>query len=448
MLSNLDHPSPLTGATTMNELTFTAVHALQILDSRGHPTLRVTLTSRDGAVATASAPSGASTGAHEAIELRDGGPAYAGRGVESAVAGINTVIRELLLSRPWPSQRILDAALCELDGTAEKSRLGANAVVAVSMAAARAFATASGHPLHTWIGHSLGRAERLPVPHFNVLNGGAHAANPLAFQEFMIAPTGAPTLPEAIRWGSEIYHALGAALRHKGLSTGLGDEGGYAPEISRPEEALELITAAISDAGYTPGTGGVSIALDPAANYFYQDGSYELNGRSYTPTQLTGYYEKLISEYPIRSLEDPLAEDDRPGWPELTAALGRRVQVVGDDLFVTNPDRVRTGIAEAAANAVLIKPNQIGTVTETLDTLTVADRGGFTAMVSHRSGETEDTFVADLAVGSGCGQLKSGAPARGERVAKYNRLLEIADAHPAMPYGPGTGPQETAARHD
>ncbi|MET4001849.1 enolase [Arthrobacter sp. UYCu511] len=419
----------------MTELSFTDVHALQILDSRGYPTLRVTLTSKDGTIATASAPSGASTGAHEALELRDGGQAYSGRGVIKAVDGINAEIRQLLLSQSWSAQRGVDEALRDLDGTAEKSRLGANAVVAVSMASARAFAAHSRHPLHAWIAHTLGKAERLPVPHFNVLNGGAHAANPLAFQEFMIAPTGAPTLAEGIRWGTEIYHALSATLRRKGLSTGLGDEGGYAPEISRPEEALDLITAAIVDAGYTLGLEGVSIALDPAANYFYHDGTYAFNGRSFTPTQMTGYYQKLITDYPIRSLEDPLAEDDPHGWPELTAALGQRVQVVGDDLFVTNPDRVREGISTGAANAVLIKPNQIGTVTETLDTLSVADRGGFSAMVSHRSGETEDTFVADLAVGAGCGQLKSGAPARGERVAKYNRLLEIADASPTMPYG-------------
>ncbi|GAA4659316.1 phosphopyruvate hydratase [Arthrobacter cryoconiti] len=426
----------------MNELSFTAVHALQILDSRGHPTVRVTLTAGDGVMVTASAPSGASTGAHEAMELRDGGAGYGGRGVESAVAGINSSIRELLLSRSWPNQRTLDAALCELDGTPEKSRLGANAIVAVSMAAARAFSNLSGDSLHTWIAQSLGTAERLPVPHFNVLNGGAHSANPLAFQEFMIAPIGASTLPEAIRWGSEIYHALGAELRRKGLSTGLGDEGGYAPEISKPEEALELITQAITDAGYSLGEGGVSIALDPAANYFYHDGSYELNGRSYTSRELSNYYDSLILNFPIRSLEDPLAEDDPRGWPELTAALGDRVQVVGDDLFVSNAGRVQIGIETAAANAVLIKPNQVGTVTETLDTLTVADQGGFTAMVSHRSGETEDTFVADLAVGSGCGQIKSGAPARGERVAKYNRLLEIADASPNLPYGLGTAGQK------
>ena len=432
----------------MNDVTFTAVHALQILDSRGHPTLQVALTCQGGSVLTASAPSGASTGTHEAVELRDGGRNYSGRGVESAVAGINTAIAELLLSRPWPSQRSLDGALCELDGTADKSRLGANAIVAVSMAAARAFASVAGQPLHAWIGKTVGRAGRLPVPHFNVLNGGAHAANPLAFQEFMIAPTGARNLPEAIRWGSEVYHALGTVLRAKGMSTGLGDEGGYAPEISSTQEALELITQAIEEAGHSPGTEGLSIALDPAANYFYRDGVYELNGSSYSSTELVGYYEKLVANYPIRSLEDPLAEEDAHGWPELTARLGNLVQVVGDDIFVTNPELLRTGIQNASANAVLLKPNQIGTVSQTLDTFTIAEHGGFSSMVSHRSGETMDSFVADLAVGLGCGQFKSGAPARGERVAKYNRLLEISEAHPLLPYGLGTPHRETEPNHD
>lgn len=432
----------------MNDVTFNAVHALQILDSRGHPTLHVALTCRDGSILRASAPSGASTGTHEAVELRDGGRGYSGRGVESAVAGINTAIAELLLSRSWSDQRCLDAALCELDGTDDKSRLGANAIVAVSMAAARAFAAAAGHPLHAWIGETVGRTGRLPVPHFNVLNGGAHAANPLAFQEFMIAPTGASNLPEAIRWGSEVYHALGSVLRGKGMSTGLGDEGGYAPEISSAQEALELITKAIEQAGYSPGMDGVSIALDPAANYFYRDGVYELNGNSYSCTELIGYYEKLVTDYPIRSLEDPLAEDDPQGWPELTARLGSRVQIVGDDIFVTNPELLRAGIQSASANAVLLKPNQIGTVSETLDTFAIAEHGGFTSMVSHRSGETLDSFVADLAVGLGCGQLKSGAPARGERVAKYNRLLEISDAHPLLPYGLGTPHREPEPSHD
>jgi len=420
----------------MYELQITGVRALQILDSRGYPTVKVWLRAADGSVSVASAPSGASTGAHEAVELRDGGPEYSGRGVQKAVANVRGEISELLMSRGWKNLTDLDHALVSLDGTPDKSRLGANAIVAVSMAAARAFAAAAGLPLHVWIGQTLGRGGRLPVPHFNVLNGGEHAANPLEFQEFMIAPAGAPTFADAVRWGADVYHALARRLRKQGLSTGLGDEGGYAPDIARPEEALDLIMAAIEDAGYTPGRNGVAIALDPAANSFYADGTYAVAGRAYTPERMIGYYDKLITDYPIWSLEDPLAEEDTQGWPALTAALGARVQVVGDDLFVTSADRVRDGISTASANAVLIKPNQAGTVTETFDTLTAAFEGGFGAMVSHRSGETDDTFVADLVVGSGCGQLKSGAPARGERVAKYNRLLEITDEDPSLPYGP------------
>ncbi|PYI65069.1 phosphopyruvate hydratase [Arthrobacter livingstonensis] len=419
----------------MSELRITAIRALQILDSRGYPTLRVQLEIDTGAVFEASAPSGASTGAHEAVELRDGGTPFSGRGVTGALASVTGEISNLLTSRPWVSQRELDEALCALDGTGNKSRLGANALVAVSMAAARGFAAGTGHSLHTWISQALGRAERLPVPHFNVLNGGQHAANALAFQEFMIAPVGAATYPQALEWGADIYHALAATLRTRGLATGLGDEGGYAPEISSPEEALDLIVSGIDAAGHRPGISEVAIALDPAANSFFQDGSYHLNGRHYTPSQMVSYYGKLLDNYPIRSLEDPLAEDDAESWPELVSALGGRAQIVGDDLFVTQAARVTAGIRSGSATAVLIKPNQVGTVTETLETLAVASAGGFTAMVSHRSGETTDTFVADLTVGSGCGQLKAGAPARGERVAKYNRLLEIADSNPALPYG-------------
>ncbi len=420
----------------MYELQITGVRALQILDSRGYPTVRVWLRAADGTVSVASAPSGASTGAHEAVELRDGGQEYAGRGVQKAVANVHGEISELLTARSWKNLADLDHALVSLDGTPGKSRLGANAIVAVSMAAALAFATASGLPLHLWIAQTLGRGGRLPVPHFNVLNGGEHARNPLEFQEFMIAPAGAPTFADAVRWGSDVYHALALRLRKQGLATGLGDEGGYAPDILRPEEALDLIMAAIEDAGFAPSRHGVAIALDPAANSFYTDGTYMVAGRAYTPDQMIGYYEKLITNYPIWSLEDPLAEDDTDGWPTLTAALGSRVQVLGDDLYVTSADRVRDGIRTASATAVLIKPNQAGTVSETFDTLTAAFEGGFGAMVSHRSGETDDTFVADLVVGSGCGQLKSGAPARGERVAKYNRLLEITDEDPSLPYGP------------
>ncbi|WP_104173628.1 phosphopyruvate hydratase [Arthrobacter sp. Y81] len=420
----------------MYELPITGVRALQILDSRGYPTVKVWLTAADGAVSVASAPSGASTGAHEAVELRDGGSEYSGRGVQKAVANVRGEISELLTSRSWQTLADLDQALVGLDGTPGRSRLGANAIVAVSMAAARAFATAAGLPLHVWTAQTLGRAGRLPIPHFNVLNGGQHAANPLEFQEFMIAPAGAPSFADGLRWGSDVYHALARRLRRQDLATGLGDEGGYAPDIARPEEALDLIVAAIEDAGYTPGRDGISIALDPAANSFYTDGTYTVAGKAHTPEQMVSYYEKLITDYPIWSLEDPLAEEDTGGWPALTAALGDRVQVVGDDLFVTSADRVRDGIRDRSATAVLIKPNQAGTVSETFDTLRAAFDGGFGAMVSHRSGETDDTFVADLVVGSGCGQLKSGAPARGERVAKYNRLLEITDEDPSLPYGP------------
>ncbi len=431
----------------MSTLAFTGVRALQIMDSRGFPTLQVQIRDDAGDHFYASAPSGASTGAHEAVELRDGGTAWSGRGVTKAVRSVTGEINTLLTSREWDSQSTVDNALCELDGTAEKSRLGANALVAVSMATSRAFAAHDGTSLHTWIASTVGCAQRLPVPHFNVLNGGQHAANALAFQEFMIAPVGAPTFPDAVEWGADIYHALGSILRSRGMATGLGDEGGYAPEISRPEQALDLIVEAIETAGHWTGVGDVAIALDPAANYFFHDGRYRVGEQSFTSTELVTYYEKLLDNYPIRSLEDPLAEDDPNGWPELTAALGSRIQIVGDDLLVTSAARVQAAIASASANAVLIKPNQVGTVSETFDTLRAAAQGGFTAMVSHRSGETMDSFVADLAVGAGCGQLKAGAPARGERVAKYNRLLEIADENPGLSYGLATEMNE-GNQHD
>lgn len=418
----------------MSDLEIERVRALQVLDSRGNPTVRVWIHGRDGSVSVATAPSGASTGAHEAVELRDGGEAYSGRGVTQAVGNIEGEIAALLASRAWSSLADADRALIELDGTPGKARLGGNALVAVSMALARAFAARAGKPLHAWIAEVLGQGERLPVPHFNVLNGGQHAPNALDFQEFMVAPIGAPTYPEALRWGAEVYHALGSRLKAKGLASGLGDEGGYAPAIDRPEEALGLIMEAIGDTGLAPGRRGVAIALDPAANSFRDGTAYRIAGRQRTTEELTGYYGRLIEDHPIWSLEDPLAEDDGPGWVHLTQALEDRVQVVGDDVLVTDAERVREAVRTRSATAVLIKPNQAGTVTETIATLAAA-QGGFGAMVSHRSGETEDTFVADLAVGAGCGQLKSGAPARGERTAKYNRLLEIAAENPNMPYG-------------
>jgi enolase len=419
----------------VSELQIEQIRALEVLDSRGYPTVRVWVHDAEGRVSAATAPSGASTGAHEALELRDGGTRYSGRGVADAVANVTGEIASLLTSRPWSSLADADRGLIELDGTPGKGRLGGNATVAVSMALARAFAAHAGKPLHSWTAEILGREERLPVPHFNVLNGGQHAPNALEFQEFMIAPIGAPTLPEALRWGAEVYHALGARLKRKGLAAGLGDEGGYAPEIHLPEQALDLIMQAIADVGLAPGRDGIMIALDPAANSFHTGSEYRVAGGALTALEMTDYYARLISRYPIWSLEDPLAEDDADGWRKLTEALRDRVQVVGDDVFVTDAERVREAIRTRSATAVLIKPNQAGTVTETLATLTAAAQGGFGAMVSHRSGETEDTFVADLAVGAGCGQLKSGAPARGERTSKYNRLLEIAAENPHMPYG-------------
>jgi enolase len=419
----------------MSELQIERVRALEVLDSRGNPTVRAWVQDTEGRVSSATAPSGASTGAYEAVELRDGGTRYSGRGVADAVGNVTGEIADLLASRPWSSLADADRALIGLDGTPAKRRLGGNATVAVSMALARAFAAHAGLPLHAWTAEALGRDERLPVPHFNVLNGGQHAPNALDFQEFMIAPLGAPTYPEAVRWGAEVYHAFGARLKRSGLASGLGDEGGYAPEIDHPEQALDLIMDAIADAGLAPAREGIAIALDPAANSFHRDGAYRVAGGTFTAGNLTGYYARLIDRYPIWSLEDPLAEDDDQGWVHLTEALGDRVRVVGDDVFVTDAERVREAIRTRSATAVLIKPNQAGTVTETLATLTAAARGGFGATVSHRSGETEDAFVADLAVGAGCGQLKSGAPARGERTAKYNRLLEIAAENPRMPYG-------------
>lgn len=412
-----------------------SVKARQILDSRGYPTIRVRIDLDDGRFAVAAAPAGASTGTHEAAELRDRDEHYAGRGVTLAVAAVDDEINGLLAGTTWSSLADIDRAMRELDGTAQKLRLGANSIVAVSMAAARAFAITEDLALHSWIRRTLDRAGTLPVPHFNVLNGGEHARNALEFQEFMIAPVGATSMAEAVEWGASVYHSLSSLLRQLGLSTGLGDEGGFAPEIEHPEQALDLLVEAIKHAGLDPALDGVAIALDPAANSFFFEDGYTIAGKEYSSRELIDYYGKLLANYPIRSLEDPLAEGDLAAWPTLTAELGTNVQIVGDDIFVTDTDRVVTGAREHTANAVLIKPNQIGTVTETFDTLRAADRCGFGAMVSHRSGETTDTFVADLAVGSGCGQLKSGAPARGERVAKYNRLLDIAADDPEMPYG-------------
>jgi len=412
------------------------VGALEILDSRGRPTLQVTVTLAGGPAGVAGVPSGASTGSKEAAERRDGDQSrYRGLGVLGAVGAVRGEIAGLLRSRGWRDLPEIDAALIELDGTPAKARLGANAIVGVSMACARAIAAAQGRELWDWL-NPPGVAPRLPVPHFNVINGGVHATNPLDFQEFMIAPLGAGSLPEAVRAGAEVYGALRGLLANKGYATGLGDEGGFAPELSEPEEALELLATAIGQAGYVAGPGGVAIALDPASSEFRgDDGYYTVAGQKLTSADMIERYAQITQRFPVWLIEDGLAEDDWDGWEALTARLGDRVQLVGDDIFVTNPAIITEAIGRGVGNAALIKVNQIGTVTETLEAMAVCRRGGYAQFVSHRSGETTDTFIADLATGSGCGELKTGAPARGERVAKYNRLLEIAAAEASMPYG-------------
>jgi enolase len=412
----------------------TSVHAVEILDSRGRPTLAVTVQVAGGQTYRAGVPSGASTGSGEAVELRDGGTVrYSGKGTRAAVGNVNGPLRDMLAGRIFADLAELDQAMIDLDGTPNKSGLGANAVVGVSMAAARAFAGAAGMPLWRYL-TPAGVTPVLPVPHFNVVNGGAHAPNSLDFQEFMLAPLGAPDFPDAVRAGAEVYAALKARLSAAGYATGLGDEGGFAPDLNRPEDVLETLVSAIKDAGYSPGRDGVAIALDPAASEFYRDGAYRVADQTLSSSDMVAYYADLVDRFPIWSIEDGLAEDDWDGWVELTGRLGDKIQLVGDDIFVTNPAIITDAIGRGVANAALIKVNQIGSVTETLAAMTVCRDAGYAAMVSHRSGETEDSFIADLAVGSGCGQLKSGAPARGERVAKYNRLLEIADAEPAIPF--------------
>ncbi len=417
--------------------TVSKVYALEILDSRGRPTLEVTVELDNGATGVAGVPSGASTGTREAVELRDGDPArFKGAGVTKAMGNVNTEIDGLLSGKSWTSLAELDNAVIELDGTETKSRLGANATVGVSMAAARAMALADGKPLYRWLSPDQSLL-RLPVPSFNVVNGGAHAQNPLEFQEFMLAPLGARNFAEALRAGAEIYQALRGILHSRKHSTGLGDEGGFAPALGTPEEVLDLLVEAIGAAGYTAGRDGVGIALDPASSEMREeDGSYRYSpGVRLSTDQMIDRYEELVSRYPIWSIEDGLAENDWEGWVKLTARLGERVQLVGDDLFVTNPAIIREGIERKAANSALIKLNQIGTVTETLEAIAVCRGAGYTQFISHRSGETPDTFIADLAVASGAGQLKTGAPARGERVAKYNRLVVIEAEAANLPYG-------------
>ncbi len=413
-----------------------SLSALEILDSRSRPTLSVTVELAGGPKVSAGVPSGASTGTREAVELRDGDPArFSGAGVTKAVGNVNDEIAEHLVGRSLDSLAQADEAMRKLDDTANKARLGANAIVGVSMALARALAAADGQPLHAWL-PGFGQPARMPVPCFNVLNGGVHAPNPLDFQEFMVCPLGAPSMAEAVRSGAEVYAALRKRLVAGGHATGLGDEGGFAPDLTEPEDVLAMIVAAIEDAGYTPGSSGVAIALDPAASEFRQDdGSYRVAGQSLSSGELIERYAAMVDTYPIWSIEDGLGESDHAGWQQLTGRLGDQIQLVGDDNFCTNPAIIAEAISDGIANAALIKLNQIGTVTETLEAMAVCHRAGYAQMVSHRSGETPDTFIADLAVATGCGQIKTGAPARGERVAKYNRLIEIAVARPDLPFG-------------
>jgi enolase len=396
----------------------------EILDSRGNPTVEVEVELISGARGRAAVPSGASTGAHEAVELRDGESRYGGQGVQDAVAYVNGEIRDAVAGLDAADQRVLDAELCALDGTDAKGRLGANAILGVSLAAAKAVAEECGLPLYRYVGGA--NAHVLPVPMLNVLNGGAHADSNVDIQEFMIVPVGAVSFGEALRWSSETYHALKKILKERNLSTGLGDEGGFAPNLPSNEDALKLLVEAIAAAGYKPGE-ELALALDVAATEFFDDGTYALRGegRFFSSAEMTAYLGSLCERYPIVSIEDGMSEDDWDGWAELTKQLGERVQLVGDDVFVTNTERLARGIAEGAANSILVKVNQIGTLSETLDTVTLAMTSGYTAVMSHRSGETEDATIADLAVATGCGQIKAGAPARSDRTAKYNQLLRI-----------------------
>ena len=398
------------------------VGAREILDSRGNPTVEVEVLLEDGSFGRAAVPSGASTGAHEAVELRDGGDRYQGKGVTKAVDAVLDVLAPAVIGIPADEQRTVDEALLDADGTDNKGKVGANAVLGVSLAVARAAAESANLDLYRYIGGA--NAHVLPVPMMNILNGGAHADSGVDVQEFMIAPIGAPTFREALRWGAEIYHTLKSVIKAKGLSTGLGDEGGFAPSVESTKAALDLIVEAVEKAGYTLGK-DVALALDVAASEFYKDGRYHFEGGTHTAAEMAAVYRELVDNYALVSIEDPLNEDDWDGWKTLTDEIGDKVQLVGDDLFVTNPQRLQDGIDRGVANALLVKVNQIGSLTETLDAVDLAHRNRYATMMSHRSGETEDTTIADLAVACNCGQIKTGAPARSERVAKYNQLLRI-----------------------
>jgi enolase len=412
------------------------VHARQILDSRGNPTVEVEIGLRSGAHGHAAVPSGASTGEFEAAELRDGGAAWGGKGVGRAVDNVNGPIAESVRGLDAADQQGLDAALIELDGTPNKSRLGANAILGVSLAAAHAQAAEEGLALWRYLGGDAARV--LPVPMMNVLNGGAHADNKVDFQEFMIVPCGAPTFSEGLRMGAEVFHALKRTLHDRGLATAVGDEGGFAPDLDSNEDALKMLVEGIEAAGYTPGT-DVAIALDPAASELYSDGAYVLEheGRTLSADELAGYWADLTQRYPIVSIEDGMDEEDWAGWKALTELVGDNVQLVGDDLFVTNTERLARGIELGVANSILLKVNQIGTLSETLQAIAMAREAGYSAVMSHRSGETEDVTIADLAVATGCGQIKTGAPSRSDRVAKYNQLLRIEEQLGADAQYPG-----------
>jgi enolase len=401
-----------------------AVGAREILDSRGNPTVEVEVLLEDGAFGRAAVPSGASTGAFEAVELRDGGKRYLGKGVQKAVDGVIDSIAGAVVGLDADDQRLVDQTMLDLDGTANKAKLGANAILGVSLATAKAAAESAGLPLFRYVGGP--NAHLLPVPMMNIVNGGAHADSNVDVQEFMIAPIGAPTFREALQHGAEVYHALKSVLKKKGLSTGLGDEGGFAPDLESNRAALDLIAEAVKAAGFTLGK-DIALAMDVAASEFFDKGSYTFEGKKTTTDAMVDYYADLVANYPIVSIEDPLDEEDWDGWKAITDTLGSQAQLVGDDLFVTNVERLQRGIDGGQGNAMLVKVNQIGSLTETLDAVELAHRAGFRNMMSHRSGETEDTTIADLAVATNCGQIKTGAPARSDRVAKYNQLLRIED---------------------
>ena len=399
-----------------------AVHAREILDSRGNPTVEVEVILEDGTTSRAGVPSGASTGAFEAAELRDGGKRYLGKGVEKAVHFVNDELAPAVIGYDAQDQRMVDAELIGIDGTKNKSRVGANAILGVSLAVARAAADSADLSLFRYVGGPT--AHTLPVPMMNILNGGAHADTNVDIQEFMVAPIGAESFKESLRWGAEIYHSLKSVLKKRGLATSIGDEGGFAPNLESNRAALDLILEAVTAAGFKPGK-EIALAMDVAATEFHEKGKYKFEGSDRTSDQMIAYYADLVASYPIVSIEDPLEEDDWEGWAKMTAELGQKIQIVGDDLFVTNPERLAKGISLNTANALLVKVNQIGTLTETIDAVSMAHRAGYRSMMSHRSGETEDTTIADLAVALECGQIKTGAPARSERVAKYNQLLRI-----------------------